>query len=82
MWRLDTEEMRLALFDKNVATFSGNAHFDNLGERGINQARNKIDADGGRFGAVYIPDGNVKKFKWNPDADEYVRSAIELIRSK
>jgi hypothetical protein len=84
LWRLDTEPMRLALFDKNIEIFSGNGHNDFLGEQKIDQARSKIEPPDGEswFGAIYYPDGSVATFKWIPDANEFASSAVETIRSR
>jgi len=84
LWRLDTEEMRLALFDKNIETFSGNCHYDRLGEQGIAQERNRIKPPGAKswFGAIYYPDDTIATFKWIPDANEFASNAVETIRSR
>ena len=81
--RLDTEEMRLALFDKNIATFSGNSHLITLEEQGIEKARDKVRLPNGEywFGAVYYPDETVDTFDWIPDSKDFADSAVRTIRS-
>ena len=84
LWRLDTEEVRLAIFDKNVEIFSGNCHYDILNERGTVRAWNKIQRPDGEswFGAIYYPDSTISTFKWVPDAKQFASSAVEKILAR
>ena len=82
LWRLDTKEVRLAIYDKQLEIMDGNCHFQSLRPSGVREAMARVTADGDWCGAIYYPDSSVATFTYSPDPADFARKAVMTIRQR